>query len=270
MATLALHSTPESTTANDTNDTRDPIVQAERLLEELHSCDDPREREAMEEQVVLLTLGMADSSACRYRGRGIEYEDLVQVARVALVKAVRGYRPGRGHGFAAYAMPTILGEIKRHFRDCGWAIRPPRRLQEIRGQMRSQSEVLVQELHREPTVPELATALGVNASEVGAAQDATWGYHTTSLDAGPGEAPPVLIADPCDDYATLLENDALARAVAALSPRERHILRLRFVDELTQLEIGERIGVSQMQVSRLLSSVLQRLRATLDHAEFAA
>jgi RNA polymerase sigma-B factor len=269
MATLSPIASPLPPRAEFV-DPSDPVIRAERLLDDLQTCADPHEREAIEEQVVLLTLGLADSSACRYRGRGIDHEDLVQVARVALVKAVRGYRPGRGHGFAAYAMPTILGELKRHFRDCGWAIRPPRRLQEIRGQVRSQTEVLVQELHREPTVPELAKALGVNAADVDAAQDATWGYHTTSLDSGPGEAAPLHVADPCDDYAKLLEHDALRRAVAQLSPRERHILKLRFVDELTQLEIGERIGVSQMQVSRLLSSVLNRLRSVLEEAEFAA
>ena len=135
------------------------------------------------EQLVLAALPLADSVALRYHGRGIETEDLVQVARTALVKAVRRYRPGVGAGFAAYASPTISGEVKRWFRDQGWAVRPPRRIQELRAGLVVEEERLRHALRREPLDEEMAHVLAVTAAEVAEARACSAGYHATSLDA---------------------------------------------------------------------------------------
>ena len=126
-------------------------ARAEELLAQVEVTTDPEERERLRQEVVLLTLDLADTVARRYRSRGIDHEDLVQVGRMALVKAVRGYRSGAGNSFPAYAVPTISGEIKRHFRDFGWAVRPPRRLQELRAGLAAAEDTLRQELGREPT-----------------------------------------------------------------------------------------------------------------------
>ncbi len=216
---------------------------------------------------MLLTLDLADSTAMRYRGRGIETDDLVQVARLALVKAVNGYRSGRGHSFAGYAAPTISGEIKRHFRDCGWAIRPPRRLQELRSQMAREEEQLRHALGEEPDVATLAAALEVDPSEVEAARESAEGYHTLSLDLAMSEGTPAYVPSAKDAFADLVEHDALVHALADLPERDRRIVSLRFGHELTQSEIGRELGVSQMQVSRLLASLLGRLRASLQPGE---
>ena len=244
--------------------------EAERLLSQLPDCTDSRERQELQDRVVVLTLDLADSAARRYRGRGVDAEDLTQVARMGLVKAVRGYRCGLGYSFAAYALPTMMGELKRYFRDYGWAVRPPRRLQEMRGRMAVEEESLRQALHREPTTRELASALNVRPCEVAEAKEAAVGYHTASIDGGPAGDSPVQVADSRDEYAVLLERDALQRALATLPPRDLLILRLRFVEERSQAEIGAVVGVSQMQVSRRLSAALARLRGLLAQAEAAA
>lgn len=247
-------------------DDRDP----EPLLAEYAACTDPGRRSRLEHRIVLLTLPLADAAAHRYRGRGIDLDDLVQVARLALVKAVRGYRPGRGPGFAAYAGPTISGELKRHFRDHGWAIRPPRRLQEVRASLLSEEEALWHRLARSPTDRELAAALGVETTAVREARTSAAGYASLSLDR-PGSGSDGAL-DPRDDrdvYARFEQSVVLRQAIDRLSPRERRIIRLRFVEELTQSEIGEILGVSQMQVSRLLKGILSRLRGSLEEPPWA-
>ena len=158
------------------------------LADQLAGTDDDTERAVLTEQLVLAALPLADSVALRYHGRGIETEDLVQVARTALVKAVRRYRPGVGAGFAAYASPTISGEVKRWFRDHDWLVRPPRRFQELRLVI-SQTEVnLAQELGRTPDTSDLAAELGVSKNEVEASTIAGQGRRSLSLDA-PGYEP---------------------------------------------------------------------------------
>lgn len=240
----------------------------EELLLRRCACSDPVSRAALEEEVVLRSLRLAESVARRYAGRGLEYDDLVQVARLALVKAVRRYRPGAGSGFAAYATPTIAGEVKRHFRDCGWLVRPPRRLQELTAGMVVQEERLLQELHREPTLTDLAQALRASPAELTQARLGSAGYSASSLD-GPATAQGrvELAAQAPDEYAALEMREALRGALAALSPRDRQLIRLRFVEELTQAEVGRVLGVSQMQVSRLLAGVLRQLRAQLVDGE---
>ena len=218
------------------------------------------------ETLVLLNLGLADGIANRYLGRGIDRDDLVQVARLGLVKAVRRFRPGLGQSFAGFAAPTISGEIKRHFRDTGWMVRPPRRLQELGVRIRDAEKDLEQRLHRRPLTDELAAFLDVEEEQVRAAREAASSFHALSLDlpAGPGQAPTEMTLEEADDpFAAIDDAEWLRDALAELTERERLVLRLRFVDVLTQSEIAEQIGVSQMQVSRILRATLSRLRARL-------
>lgn len=235
--------------------------------------DDGAESMRLRHQAVVAALDLADNIGRRYRGRGIEIDDLEQVARMALVKAVNGYRPDVGHGFIGYAVPTITGEIKRHFRDFAWAVRPPRRLQEIRVGMARQEELLGQVLQRDPSALDLAGALGVDESEVRHARRSGSAYSAMSLDATTADGRPLSehLASPLDEYAGVDRREALRAALAQLDDREQQIVHLRFVDELTQAEIGQVFGVSQMQVSRILSAVIKKLRAeVLDEQETAA
>jgi RNA polymerase sigma-B factor len=224
---------------------------------------------ATAEALVLLNLGLADGIAGRYLGRGIDRDDLVQVARLGLVKAVRRFRPGLGQSFAGFAAPTISGEIKRHFRDTGWMVRPPRRLQELGVRMRDAEKDLEQNLHRRPRSHELAAVLDVGEEQVRAAREAASSFHALSLDvpAGPGQAPAEMTLEEAEDpFAAIDDASWLRDALAELTERERLVLRLRFVDVMTQSDIAEQIGVSQMQVSRILRATLSRLRARLEAA----
>jgi RNA polymerase sigma-B factor len=236
----------------------------EHLLQDLQDgC--PVEFETAE-AVVRLNLGLADGIACRYLGRGIDRDDLVQVARMGLVKAVRRFRPGLGQSFAGFAAPTIAGEIKRYFRDAGWMVRPPRRLQELGVRIREAEKELEQTLHRRPTIEEVAAVLGTDPALVVAAREAAFSFHALSLDqpADPDQPSSEIVPmEGGDPFAAVDDAAWLGEALGELTERERLVLRLRFVDVLTQSDIAERIGVSQMQVSRILRSTLTRLRSRL-------
>jgi RNA polymerase sigma-B factor len=229
-----------------------------------------QERRAREE-LVLANTAVATSIAYRYRNSGEPMEELVQTACVGLVKAANGFVPGRGSDFLAYAVPTIAGEVKRYFRDSGWAVRPPRRLQELHLAISRVRPDLEARLGRSPTVSELAAELGVDQEDVIETLASEQGYRTVSLDAptpsSGGEPGGATLADglSCqDDGFQAIEDVMSVRPLLdALSPRERRILALRFFDELTQQQIGERVGVTQMQVSRLLTKSLDRLREGL-------
>jgi RNA polymerase sigma-B factor len=266
-------SAPSSCEVIERLDREAPHQRAEHLLNEAEKCGDPELRESLLQQAVVLTLDLADATARRYYGRGMETEDLCQVGRLALVKAARGYQRGRGSGFAAYAVPTIAGEIKRHFRDCGWAVRPPRRLQELRADTIAAEDRLRQELGREATVEELARALRADVGQVLEARLCRSAYQAVSLDDSAdssGRSPAVPVAQESGDFDEVDRRDALHQAVAVLSAREQRIVWLRFGEERTQSEIGAVLGVSQMQVSRLLSGILTRLRKSLREGGAAA
>lgn len=237
----------------------------EPLLATFARCSSPEDRARLLADLVATTLPLADAQAMRYAGRGIDTEDLVQVARTALVVAVLRYEPGAGRGFEAFAVPTVRGELKRHFRDAGWVVRPPRGLQELRAELVVTEDTLRQRHGRDATLDELAAALGRDASDVAEARATASAFAPSSLDApSPGGGTPgERIADPSDAVDRVLLRAAVRAEVERLSPRERVILRLRFVEERTQSEIGEAIGVSQMQVSRLLAALLDRLRERL-------
>ncbi len=240
-------------------------TEVDALAAELADETDPARRSQLVERIVIQMLPLADGLAMRYSGRGVETDDLLQVARTALVKAVDRYRPGAGPGLAAFAHPTISGELKRWFRDHGWAVRPPRRIQELRAGLVVEEERLRHTLNRDPHDTELASVLGVSVDEVDEARGVSAGYHAVSLDAptaaGTNLADHLLVAN---SHAGPIEvRDALRHAIAGLTERQRLVLRLRYVDELTQGEIGEQIGVSQMQVSRILRGIVERLRCEL-------
>ncbi len=238
------------------------------LLAKAQTTPSGEARQAYLDQVVLLNGPVAESIAARYRQRGIEADDLVQVAYLGLVKAVQGYKPGEGPGFLAYAVPTISGEIKRHFRDFGWVVRPPRRLQELRSQVAVTRSDLQQAKGRPPTSAEVARSLGVPEGELAEAEMADGCYSALSLDtpsrSGGAAVLADLLVDDSDPFGHVENMAALRPALQRLSERDRQILRLRFVRGWTQEQIGKEIGVSQMQVSRLLTRILTELRLDLE------
>lgn len=246
---------------NDPDDLDQPT---ERLLDLLAGQDDPRRAQRIYEQLVERHLGLVNAIASRYRRRGIEWEDLVQVGRLALCKAITGYRPGQGPSFHAYAVPTITGEIKRHFRDHVWDLRPPRRLQELQLDLREHEASLGQQLGHHPSDPELAADLRIEQSALREARLAERLCSTISIDAPTAEGANGACSErmATDDgaYGLVEARIVLRPALRILSPRERRILYLRFVRGWTQQEIGTSLGVSQTQVSRLLSRILARLR----------
>jgi RNA polymerase sigma-B factor len=214
------------------------------------------------EQLITSNLGLAQQLARRFLHRGEPLEDLVQVASVALVKSVDRFDPGRGVDFPAFATRTIIGELKRHFRDKGWAVRASRRVQELYLELGHATSALVQQLGRSPTVAELAEATGASEEAVLEAIEAGQGYRAASIDATESEDDPLAARLGSHDinYDSVEDRVVLGPALATLPDREQSILRMRFVDGLTQSEIAVAVGVSQMHVSRLLSSSLEKLR----------
>jgi len=239
------------------------------LLEVLAStsADDPAHRRARDD-LVTLHLPLVSFLARRFRDRGEPLDDLVQVGTIGLIKAVDRFDPERGVEFSTYATPTIVGEIKRHFRDKGWAIRVPRRLQELRLSIGSATAELSQSSGRTPTVAEIAAHLGISEDDVIEGLEGAQAYSTSSLDApvgGDDDAP--MLADRLGDVDPSLETieyrESLRPLLAALPSRERRILALRFFHGMTQSQIAEEVGISQMHVSRLLAKSLSTLRAGL-------
>ncbi|HVE99692.1 MAG TPA: sigma-70 family RNA polymerase sigma factor [Mycobacteriales bacterium] len=206
-------------------------------------------------------LSLARMLAGRLAGRGESLEDLEQVARLGLVRAARRFDPGRGTPFAAYATVTIVGELKHHFRDHRWAMRVPRRAQELYLRLRTEREALTHELGRAPTIAELAQRTESTDEQVVEALDAAATFSMTSLDAPEqGDRPARSMGTTEPAFELLEELSWLRPALTRLPARSIALLRMRFVDDLTQREIGERLGVSQMQVSRLLQQILEQLR----------
>ena len=221
------------------------------------------------EELVRLHLPLVDHCARRFMNRGEPLDDLVQVGTIGLIKSVDRFDSERGVEFSTYATPTILGEIKRYFRDKGWAIRVPRRLQELRMSISSVTGDMSQELGRSPTPREIAEKLGVTVEEVMEGLESANAYSTLSLDAGDssdeGSGNSMLDTLGVDDDG--LEHveirESIKPLIEQLPPREKRILLLRFFRGMTQSQIAEEIGVSQMHVSRLLNRTLAQLRSSL-------
>jgi RNA polymerase sigma-B factor len=214
------------------------------------------------EELVAQMLPLARSLARRYANKGEPLDDLEQVACVGLIKAIDRFDLGRDVRFATYAVPTIAGELKRHFRDRGWMMRVPREVQELTGRITVVRERLLADLSRSPTVLELARALECDEDRVQEALAAAAAYRTLSLDQplGDGTGPLESLGGDDGGYARAEARAMLADGLHELEPREREIVRLRYYEGLTQREIAERIGISQMHVSRLIRRTVDRLR----------
>jgi RNA polymerase sigma-B factor len=249
---------------------REAATQA--LFQRRSAATDPDERQQLLEDIVELNIEIARGIACRYHNRGPEAEDLEQVACLALVKAATGYNPDTGTPFIGYAVPTIRGEIKRYFRDAAWTVRIPRRLQELQSAINAKVPTLEQELNRQPSTAEIARYLGATVGDIEEARAATGCFNVLSLDRPTGDpyggmdglnlagSIPAHTDLEVEQFETL---DQLAPLLEDLDDRSRRILHLRFVETKSQTEIGEAIGCSQMQVSRLLRATLDHLRTQL-------
>jgi RNA polymerase sigma-B factor len=227
---------------------------------------DEEERAHHRERLVVQYIGLVEFLARRFRNRGEPLEDLVQVGTIGLLKAIDRFDLDREVEFSTYATPTIVGEVKRHFRDKGWAVRVPRRLQELHLELTKTVGTLGQELGRSPTVTEIAKAAGTDEETVLEGLEIAQAYNSTSLDApiDSDEGGSTSIADQLGGEDEQLDNleyrAALAPEMAKLPERERSIIYLRFYRGMTQSEIADRLGISQMHVSRLLNRTLTRLR----------
>ena len=228
------------------------------------------DRTRLRERLVDQYIGLVEFLARRFRNRGEPLEDLVQVGTIGLLKAIERFDLDREVEFSTYATPTIVGELKRHFRDKGWAVRVPRRLQELHLELTKIVSTLGQELGRSPTVAEIAKAAGTSEENVLEGLEIAQAYNFTSLDApiDSDDAGSTSFADQLgseDDQLLNLEyRAALAPEMAKLPERERRILYLRFFRGMTQSEIADKLGISQMHVSRLLNRTLMRLREALE------
>ena len=244
-------------------------AQDRRLLERYHHDND----QAAREQLVERFLPLARQLARRYQRGGEQLDDLVQVASLGLLKAIDRFDPERETAFSSFAVPTILGELKRHFRDKGWAVRVPRDLQELAVKVDRLGDEMSRELGRAPTAAEIGERVGASPEQVLEAREAAGAYRAVSLDRPRGDETEegeafadVFGAE--DPGFTQAEHAATVESLMnILSDREREVLRLRFAEDLTQSEIGDRLGLSQMHISRLLRLAVARLREVAESSE---
>ncbi len=234
------------------------------LLSRLDDGDEARRD--IEDEIIRLNLVVATQEARRYERRGIDADDLRQVAYLALVKAVRRYDVTLANDFLGYVVPCIRGELRRWFRDAGWVVRPPRSVQELQARITGVAEELTQELGRSPRPSDIAARLGVPTERVEEAVSAHAGYSVDSLDAVADDSERPLVASLVHHepgFAQVDARTAVAPAVRRLGTREQHILELRYLHDATQDEIGAAVGVTQAQVSRLMSGINRQLRGDL-------
>lgn len=256
-------SRPSRTSSYDYEDVADMIRQLRSLDEQ--SAAFRRRRDAIIEHC----LPLADNIAHRFRNRGESYEDLVQVARVGLVNAINRFDVECGSEFLPFAVPTITGEVRRYFRDHGWALKVPRRMKELNAQLNAAKAVLVHELGRAPTASELSEHLGIDREEVleGLIAANAYSTHSTDVAVGSDEDGPLITdrlgsLDPNIDK--VIATETVRPLLEALPERERTVLALRFFENMTQTQIADRMGISQMHVSRLLARSLATMRDQLD------
>jgi len=228
--------------------------------------------ERARDQLVLNHLNLARFLASKFKNRGESLDDLVQVATLGLIKAIDRFDISRGLEFTTFATPTILGEIKRHFRDRGWSVRVPRRLQELSAKVNTTTDKLTEKLQRSPSVEEIARELGVSVDEVLEAMESAHAYSAVSLDMpqdsddDSAQAPSVL-----DKYISVDEDlegtddrIVLEEAIAEFSEREQTIIKMRFLEGYTQVEIAKKLDISQVQVSRILRKTLMKIQEKLE------
>ena len=245
----------------------DQRLAAEReLFERLHDADaSDAEQAGVRDELIETHMPLVHHLARRYADRGEPIEDVTQVATIGLIQAIDKFDPDRGSAFSTYAVPTILGAIRRHFRDATWSVKVPRRVQELRGKIDAAHDALAQELGRSPTVAEIATRADVDPADVLDSLALSRARSTAPIDAASdGEVPLADTLGDLDASLTDIENaETIKRLLTTLSEDERTVVTLRFFDGLTQTQIAERVGVSQMQVSRILTQSLEKLRAGL-------
>ena len=221
------------------------------------------------EQLILNHLNLVRFLAAKFKNKGEPLDDLIQVGTVGLIKAIDRFDISRDLEFTTYATPTILGEIKRHFRDKGWSVRVPRRLQELSAKVNKATDELTKDLQRSPSVAEIAEHLDVSVDEVLEAMESSSAYSSVPLEAGSGDdddAPAVIDRYASEDAGLGTADDRMVieDTIRDFSPREQDVIRMRFVEGLTQVEIAERLGVSQVQVSRLLRRTLKKIQEKID------
>jgi RNA polymerase sigma-B factor len=244
----------------------------ERLRERFTAYASSRER-SIRDELIEAHLRLAEHLARRFVNRGVPLDDLVQVASLGLVKAVERFEPDRGLEFSTFATPTIVGELKRHFRDKGWSVRVPRRVQELHVEINSLVGEMTQRLGRSPTIAELAVRASTSQEEVLEAMEAAQAYRSTSIDAPTGtgdEDARGLASQLGDDDVNLFDAEnrmLVGDLLVTLPKREQLMLRLRFYEGMTQSQIADRLGISQMHVSRLLARSLSMLRERIDRAD---
>jgi RNA polymerase sigma-B factor len=252
-------------TTTSTRRPHDDAPDTAALFARLAELDDGPERDAVRDELVEAWLPMAHRIASRFRDRGESVEDLRQVAALGLVKAVDRFDPSRG-AFESYAVPTITGEVKRHFRDRMWALRVPRRVQELRNRVRVARRELTQNPGSpEPTVADIAAHTGLSEEEVAAGLEALESFSTLSLDAelstgDDGYSLADTLGDTDASYDVVVDREAAKEGLRRLPERERAILYMRFFEDMTQSRIADRLGISQMHVSRLISRSCARVR----------
>ncbi len=253
---------------------RETDAAAKSLLTLMADLPAGADRERVRGRLIELYIPLAEYLARRFRNRGEQLDDLVQVANLGLIKSVDGFDAGRGAAFTSYAIPMIVGELKRHFRDKGWDVRVPRRLQELRLEITKVSGELAQNLGRSPTVADLATRLDVSEEEIIEGLDCGQAYRAMSLDAPVGgEGSDTgqnglvdLLGDVDHDLENVENREALRPLIARLPVREQKIIAMRFFGNMTQSQIAVELGISQMHVSRLLAQALRALRESLSVA----
>ena len=258
----------ERTVISEDGDNSDLHARTAALFAAMQGTDNEAEAAGLRDQLVEMHLPLAEYLARRFGNRGELHEDLVQVATIGLIKAIDRFDLERGVAFSTYATPTIVGEIKRHFRDRGWTIRVPRRLQEIQAVINQAVSDLGQELGRSPTVAELAKKVGMSEEEILEGLESANAYSPLSLDAPDpsGEVGAVIeqLGDYDDALDAVVDRETIKPLLEQLDARAKRILLLRFFRNMTQSQIAEELGISQMHVSRLLSRTLADLRKSLE------
>ena len=251
----------------DPHDRTEQRAETMRVLRRMVAlpADDP-ERIRLRDEVVEDHMAYARHIAQRYGGHGASGEDFEQVAYLGLVKAVDNFDPEHGTGFLGYATPMIIGEIKRYFRDATWGVHVPRRMQELSGALRKATDTLTHDLGREPTIAELAVHLGAEPEEIVEAIDAAGAYTTASLDHPvntdeQGASLLDFMGGEDARFEAVIDRQVLTDLLTKLGERDKRILLMRYFRGMTQAEIGVELGVSQMQISRLLSRILRELRS---------
>lgn len=222
------------------------------------------------EKLVMSHLNLVRFIANKFKNRGEPIDDLIQVGYLGLLKAIDRFDPSRGLEFTTFATPTIMGEIKRHFRDKGWSVRVPRRLQELSAKVNQATDTLTSQLQRSPTIAEIADYLDATVDEVLEAMESSSAYSSVSLEAPSGadddDTPSVIDRYATDDSDLAFTDDRIIieEALASFSPRERDVIEMRFLKGMTQIEIAEKLGISQVQVSRLLRRTLKKIQDKID------